>query len=387
MLFDPQSADVEFEASGQRSYERASRTATEHRPAAGFLSVPKLGGVVPNAVLRRPHTHDYRRVVFRHFQTGVLRADDVTSPVDAGDAFAQAFHAWLDRECPKFERLEFQFVLLDAQAVRVDVEIAGNGHGLDVASPLYLGLELSNESFHSIGDRVDSIRRTHPRLMATAVSLIDEASRRTVYVRTPDEFLDMFARWYWNGSSDCTDEEATEELKDRFGEDFEEFHRYMPSAVRPILCPDDARPFRYDASVMRWRKAPVLGAPALERLSLEGDKAARGLCRELLQLKSLLAGAKRRRGFRNQTRNLFGLEAWGNSLFPAATLAMNEDQLVGQLLDDHYNCEMQGGEYTYFQGFAPFATEARAIRRQFADWRHALRVLGSLDRVLTLISS
>jgi PRTRC genetic system protein F len=388
MLFDSRPTGSDLDAAIASRYHASRHTAAGHRPAHGFLTVPTLGSAVPiKPTLRRGTPTELKDLVIAQFGSAECLATHVRVPKDAGHAFVQGFFGWVQSQLPELDRLHMHFRLMDANAVQESIQYQYDGSEFNPTSPLFLGIEFEEERIFTIGEKVRSLRRAHPRLLATMLHLLNVSSGYTVFVRLPDEFLEMMATWYWEGDSSASDEDVDDILAERFGQDKEEYHRYLPSEAGEALLPQDARYFCYDHELGRYRRQRTLGSVSLSRLRRKRDALIRALTSELLVLHGLLARARRR--FRkappHAPKCLFGIVYFASPVYSAASLVMADDDLIGHLLDDHFNCESQGDGTTY-QGFTPFATDRRAIRKQYSDWSLAFQIMGSMDRVLTLIS-
>jgi PRTRC genetic system protein F len=379
MLFDPQQSGSQVAVAGGQWQSQRARVA-ERRPAHDFLTLPAIGPEVSTEpVMRWKADPALAQVATGHFESGRLRSRDVSAFNGAGDALAQAFFAWTKREMPRFQCLSFNFVICDAQAVLGQMQYQYDASDFEATSPLYLGIEMQEESIIDIGTHANRLRAAHPRLVSTAMALINRAMGRTIWVRTPDECLGMFASWYWDGDSNASDEDVLEILKDRFGDDEAEFENYMPSVVRSELCPEDMDVGRYNPRTRSFQLRSALGVAALRRLQRFSSARVRRVCRELELLTVLLQKAGR--------RSLFDLEARPECAYAAATLIASDSPHVGELLDDHYNHLSQSGEGSTFYGFIPFASTPDAIREQYADWSMALSILGQMDRVIAALAA
>ncbi|MDR5826039.1 PRTRC system protein F [Caballeronia sp. LZ043] len=320
---------------------------------------------------------DVAGLIAAQFESGVLRARDVPEFKGAGDALAHAFFAWAKRHTSKWTCLNFDFVLCDWAAVQEVVQYQEDGVDFEPTSPLYLGIEIGAENILEIGARAAALRKVHPRLATTAMLLINRAAGRTVWIRTPDEFLCEFASWFWEGDPTATDEEARESLKDRFGEDEAEFEQYLPSVVRPELCPDDMDVFRTKRSRTGTHKRVhqhALRVTALRRLQRFTYGPTRRICRELERLSLMLSRASR--------SDLFNCSYRPRCAYAAATLTVQNDSRVGEVLDSHYEYLSSAGDGTTYYGFVPFASSPDAIRAQYADWATGLSIISQLDRVI-----
>ncbi|SAL00966.1 hypothetical protein AWB77_06242 [Caballeronia fortuita] len=379
MYFDPRPSGAEVAVSGESWQSRCAPVA-RRRPPNDFLSLPAIGSdVKTRAVMRWQAEKDVAGLISAQFNSRVLRPRDVPEFKGAGDALAHGFFAWAKRHTPRLDCLGFDFVLCDVQAVQDVVQYQEDSSDFNPTSPVYLGIEITEESIFEIGRRAAELRNVHPRLVSTAMVLINRAAGRTMWIRTPDEFLGEFASWFWDGDSNATDEDAREMLTDRFGDDEAEIEHYLPSVVRPQLCPDDMDVYRWHSKSLSHRPLHALGVAALRRLQRFTSGRTRRICAELEQLSLMLQ--------RVGNRDLFGCEYRPRCAYAAATLTVQNDGRVGEVLDSHYEYLASAGDGTTYLGFTPLASTPDAIRKQYADWSQGLSILGQLDRVIACLAA
>ncbi|WP_354678149.1 PRTRC system protein F [Cupriavidus plantarum] len=373
MLFDPRSFVPAVDAGEPGWASARQHPVARHRPAHDFLTLPTLpADLAATAHLSFGDEADVRSLVIAQFRAGVLDAEHVSNPVGPGDAFAQAFHAWLAPRMPKTRALNFDFALIDHQAVLT--ELSEFGWDPKDESSLYLGIRLEEENVYTLGsDRAQALRDLHPSLVYTLFHLIRAATGKSLHLRTPDDLLDMFARWHWEYEPLTDDEEARECLKERFGEDDSDIERYLPSVVRAELAPDESLP--------QWqqmqpdRKLSALSRRRLRELARFSPEDWRGqVCGALADLDLALQ--------RMGKASLMSGSQWAEPAFSAATFAYKHSDYVGELLDDHYECADNGGYATYFQCFIPLAVKPAAIRKQYALLEDTLGLIALLDRVI-----
>jgi PRTRC genetic system protein F len=378
MFFDPRPADEDVALDGT-SWQPPRRTAARHRPANDFLTLPDISrAVAARPSLKWPADREAATVVGDHFATGPLRAADVKSFSGAGDALAQALFAWITRECGSMKRLLFRPYLLDTNSVQEQIQYQMDASDFEPTSPLYLGIETPEEHVYVIEDRAAPLRKAHPRLLATALILINRASFRTLVMRTPDDFLSMFAQWNWDGDPWCDDEDAIDVLKDRYGDDPEEFQQFLPSVVRDDVCPPSMEVDRWNAKQQRWRNDPALGIEALRRLQWTESGWVRSLCVALERLTILLRQAG--------PRGLFDWSFRPEVIYAATSIAACDDTYTGDILDTHYEYFNSGGDGSLFHGFIALAQSPDAIRKQYADWSLGFSILRQVDRVTALLT-
>lgn len=377
MLFDPRSLVPSVDA-GEPNWALARQhSVARRRPAHDFLTLPTVAQAVPaRARLSFGDEVEVTDLVRAQFGAGVLQASDVSNPSSAGDAFAQAMFAWLGARMPRCQRLDFSFSLIDIGAAQDQLMQFGWDDQID--APLYLAIELPGDEIYYIGEaRAQAIRAVHPHLLYTAMCLINQASAKSLYLRTPEVLLDLFARWHWEWDSSLTDDkEAKEFLVEYRGVDDGDVERYLPSVVRPELAPDDALPaFRATPGTRQLRE---LGNRKLLMLSRAYDGWIKDLCGALAELRLVLN--------RSGERSAICDSQWAEPAYAGATIAFKRSDYVGELLDDYFNGLNSGGEATLFQCFIPIADERAAIQQQFKDLAGMFKIIAALDRVLTLIS-
>ncbi|MFC4524726.1 PRTRC system protein F [Cupriavidus pinatubonensis] len=316
-------------------------------------------------------------LVVAQFAAGVLRASDVSAPSGAGDAFSQAMFAWLKTRVPSCQRLNFGFALLDRSAAMDQVMQFGWEDGLE--APLYLAIELPAEGVYAIGEaRAQAIRAAHPSLLFTAMSTINAACGKSLFVRTPDVLLDGFARWHWEYDSTLSNDDAVRDyLKESLGGEDADIERYLPSVVRAELAPDDTLPrhAHVDSASAKLRE---LGPRSLRALARTGEGWVSHLCNAIADLRLAVA--------RSGESSAISDAQWAEPAYSAATIAYRVSDYVSEILDDHYDCLNNTGDATMYQCFIPIATEQKAIQRQFAALANMLKIIGALDRVLTLMT-
>lgn len=378
MFFDPRQSGEDVAINGTL-WQPADSTPSRRRPAHDFLSLPDVSRAVPaRPTVRYQADRELAAQAHRHFEAGVLRASDVKDYSGAGDAVAQALFAWVTRQSGSLRRLCFKPALFDVEAVREQTTYHEGDTDFDASSALYLGIETPEDYIYVMENRAAQLHAAHPRLLASALILINRASFRTLIMRTPDDFLGLFAQWHWDGDPHTTDEDAAELLAERFGDDVNEISHFLPSVVRDELCPDSMVIGRFDQRRSRWRTFNALGIQSLRQLAWRQTGWIRQLCAELEVLTLLLARAG--------DSQLFDWAFRPETVYAATSIAAYESGHVNDVLDTHYDYFSNGGDGSLFHGFVALANDPIAIRKQYADWSLGFSILRQVDRVAALIS-
>lgn len=211
-------------------------------------------------------------------------------------------------------------------------------------------------------------------LMRSVMQAIREASSQTLFVRNPDWFWYEYTVWYFDG--ECpTDEEAREILADRLGER-DDVDSYLPSNVLPGIVPDDVF-FHGDLKDAKKFYKSVLKPHDLLRLRTRLKGRARRVCTALMELQALMAHRRK--------RDLMQFKYTSRNAYEACSLVWEHNRFTEEFLDIHFDDCGSNGATTY-PGFIPFESTARSIRTQYEGWAHAIRILQSLDTLLSLVS-
>src|SRR5258708_2246450 len=334
MLFDPSTADSCLAGGTGGAWQPPRTAAARCGPSTDFLTLPTVADDVSYAArLKWREDVSLTGLVLKQFRYGPLKAGDVQSPSDAADAFQQAFFAWAARQCGKLSRLHFSPVLFDTYALRDVLRHCGTDSNEDDPASLFFGIELDNEWVYQFGPAADVLRAAHPLLLRTVMQVMNHASGRTLFLRSPDWFMYESACWYWDGDDHITDEEAEEMLKDRFGKDDETRRQYLPSVVRSEVCPDDLAGSSYDNG--RWVVKPTLDRAAILRLRNRSRGMPRRVCTELLTLMDLMRSSR--------TRALFHVQCETNPVYAACSVVMPRNQPIVDLPHPHFNSQTPPG--------------------------------------------
>lgn len=373
MLYGPPGFDSRLVDVDGPQWESTSGSVARRGSAHDFLTLPALSDRVPVAGTYRWRTGmDLAKVVKTHFVDGPLSAADVENPSGALDAFKQAFMAWLGRIGMETRNISYTPVLLDRATVVEMVECRCNGDESHLESPLYLALEMVNEEVYSLAKFAAAAERVHPLLLPSVLSNLDRASYRTGLIRTPGWFLCEFSRHYWEYDESATDQDAIAWLREMYEDDEESIARRLPSVVRPQIYPDAVR--KPTKVLGRRSRSSYLFERELLELQASTDGEMANVCTELATLSRLLRAAGK--------RHLLGEGVDGQPIYALATVVIEENALIGELLDDHYNYAHQASKETYYSTFIPFSTRSDAVAQQYRDLALGFRLLKHVDRLL-----
>lgn len=361
--------------------------AAGHRPAHDFLTLPDASSLPGRIELRRARSTDYANIARAHFRYGPLRAQDVDTFRSPSEAIYKALMPWIRRQTARLKRISFDPVLLDAANTQDVVSYSNwSDENEEVLGGLYLGLQTLEDQVFRFGRRARQLLWSDPLLLRSAMALLARASSDTLEVRTPDTLLDMFAQWAWDGST-TSDREAMEYLDDRFGDDEESKRHYLPSNIRPRLCPAELNLSRYEAKRHCFVPYRTLGQQALRLRASSGTGSQSVVAKALLDLTALLPSTGKRRVEGDEAaRRSFDFTHRTYNAYAGATLILEENKFVGEALDNHYEWLSSGGEGSYYHGFLALGSTEEQVRRFYAGLARGFAVLRAVDRLLILLS-
>ncbi|MFP3646563.1 PRTRC system protein F [Paraburkholderia sp. SIMBA_054] len=377
MLFDPSFTDRAVDAGVGTSWQPPVAAVAQYRPADCVLTLPDVSEEVPaRASVKWRNDASLDAIVLEQFRHGPLLAADVEAPASPVDAFQQAFFAWVRRQLPAPLRfLSFRLELCDTNAVMDAIHHQYEHDDFKPRTPLHLGVKCMDEWVHEVGAFAEPLRRAHPLLLHTIFNIVDRVSGKTVLIRTPGWFLCEASCLHWEGDENATDEGVREWLKDFYGGDDDVIDRYLPSELRPLLCPDEVR----DPDKIKGRRvrSSVLSDNELRLLRTASPGMVARVCDQLLVLKQLLRKAGKSDCLAD------GYDA--QQLYSGCTFVLAHNERTGELLDDHMNNAFSAGESSEYSRFISFSDTRRGIRQQYAQWSLGLRMLHHLDRLMALV--
>jgi PRTRC genetic system protein F len=376
MLFDPAPYGLGVADQTGLAWESKRPAVTRRRSAVDLLTLPAVSSEVPaTAFLKWRDPAQLTETIERHFRYGPLRAYDVRNPISAADAFQQAFFAWWGRQSKApFKRLTFVPVLMDSAAVVETLQFTDDEDNSGDPAPLFLAIEVPDENCYELSPGAGELRAAHPMLMRSVMETIRNASNRTLFLRDPEWFWTEYEVWYFDGDLP-TDEEAREHLAERF-DAADEVENYLPSAVRRELAPEDVFFTGEGKDAKAFYKGALKGAE-LMRLRNRLKGRARRVCTALMELQSLIAYCPK--------RNLMQFKYFSRNAYEACSLVWEHNRFTEEFVDIHFDDCGSNGATTY-PGFTAFETKARSIRTQYEKWARAIRILQSLDTLLSLVS-
>ena len=315
------------------------------------LSLPRLSGAIPLAVVPRRLAAANATIVSFLIQAGAIRDGDVPPAWDdALEVCQRALDAWVKREIGPLHCLSPAFCLTASDGLDVYSMPRKTSRN---AEPLhYRSVELcwyeSNEQQWIVGAGLEALERELPGLGQAVLDILRRQSRFIYPVLTPDLACDVASYLYW-----CGEENEEVALDMDCGED---------EAARAAMRDELVTRQKLDEAFPQWAiSMPRKGMPvaALIRLA-DGlrDPAMRDIAADALALSRL------------RIEDKFRPDVEGEYLGWGAVLSWREDDLTVRIYDDLVQMAHQG-EFCDRMGELEIAIDAP---QEMRAWQQAMRV-------------
>jgi len=347
-----------------------------------LFQLPALHASVP----RTAHLVQYQ-TDFSELGRNLLAAE-VIDPADISDkavtpqqVVAEGLHAWFMRRIGGLEHMRFDVRVLDAETA--------NSH---IDHPQWQGDQFTGPSVAIVGAEAqlryveDVARFTEklvPGLFLTAYTELIAASYRTVEIQHPERILaneTSYSLW-GNDIDSVSDEEARQELMDRFGEEDEStLDHYMPEAVLEAygngFCFSMVSNTRPELSK---KKRPRFSNRKLRKLGRHHNAKVAAIAKKLLALRK---SALRAKALEGDIASLQGLRCY----WVACILLFNDDDRCSQYMDQEGQYLWENGEGTDLHSIVQLPTTAGELATYFQQLDALLDLVSKMDALIPSLS-
>jgi PRTRC genetic system protein F len=347
-----------------------------------LFQLPALHASVP----RTAHLVQYQ-TDFSELGRNLLAAD-VIDPTDISDTavtpqqvVAEGLRAWFMRRIGGLEYMRFDVRILDAEAA--------NSH---IDRPQWEGKEFTGPSVAIVGGEAqlryveDVARFTEklvPGLFLVAYSELISASYKTVEIQHPERILaNETAYSLWGNDIDSiSDEEARQELMDRFGEEDETvLDHYMPDAVLEaygngfcFFMATKSRP------APGKKKRPRFSNRRLRKLGGHYNAKIAGIAKKLLALRKAVARVK---ALKADIAHLHGLRCY----WVACILLFNNDDRCSQYMDQEGQYLWENGEGTDLHSVEQLPATVGELATYFQQLDALFDLVSKMDALIPSLS-
>jgi len=344
------------------------------------FQLPSLSEFIP---CKAEHVHyktDFAALGIELLAAGIINpevvSDDATT---AKQVVEQGLRVWFMQRIGRLQHLRFDVSVVDAEHANAYVS---EGHWNESVSFDGASLAITGDiaEMRFVEDIAHEVEAKVPELFLTAFSELVEASYKTIEVQNPQRILETEASYslWGNDISSVTDEEAKEELLERYGEE-ESVDHYMPDAMLRAygngFCFNITRPGK---PLAKRRKFSDL---QLKKLAKAEDSMIANIASKLLNL-------------RKASRRVMELNAAFKScdengarpLYVGCILLFSGDDCETQFMDDEHQHLMENGEGTDVYAIEQLPATAAELRTRFQQFDALFDLVTQMDALIPTIS-
>lgn len=347
-----------------------------------FFQLPALHESVPRTAVVVQYKTNFSALGRNLLDAGVIDPADIPDDAVAPQqVVAKGLNAWVMRRIGKLQYMRFDIELLDAESANTEVEHPDyNGQGFTGPSLAFRG---NTADLRYVEDIARQVEKTAPGLFLAAFSELVAASYRTVEVQHPERILEgetAYSLW-GNDLYSVTDEEARQELMDRFGEeDEEQLDRYMPEAVLEAygngFCFSQTTKARPEVSK---KKRPRFSNRKLRKLSRTDNRKVAAIAKGLLGLRR---AAHRVKQLDARLHGIEGLRCY----WVACILLFNNDDRCSQYMDQEGQYLWENGDGTELHTLEQLPESASDLATYFNKLDALLALVAQMDALIPSIS-
>lgn len=299
--------------------------------------------------------------------------------VNAKQIVEQGLRVWFMRRIGKLQHIRLDVRVLDAEHAN-DAAIEGGWENLtfDCAAVALTGDVAEMRYVRDIAHHVEA---EVPELFLTAFTELAEAGYKTIELHQPLRILEMEASYslWGNDMWSVTDQEAREELSERYGEDEATSDWYMPDQMLEAygngFCFSGTRK---GEPTKKRRKFPDL---KLKKLARHEDPMVAGIAFQLLKLR------RARKRVSDLDASFFQAEQCdARSLYVGCILLFSGDDRETQFMDDEHQHLMENGSGTEMYSIDKLPSTAVELKTYFEKLDALFDLIAQMDALIPKIS-
>jgi PRTRC genetic system protein F len=334
-------------------------------------SIPRQGQYV------NYHT-DFAELGQQLLVAGVINPDSVSDDATtAKQIVEQGLRAWFMQRIGRLNHMRFDVRVVDAENANAAAKDGGwEDQTFDGAAVSLTGdvaeMRLVKDIAHHVESKV-------PDLFLTAFTELTEASYRTIEIHHPQRILEMEAAYslWGNDIHSVTDDEAREELLERYGEE-ETTGYYMPDQMLEAFgngfCLDITR----KGPKKKRRRFPEL---RLKKLAKDEDSTVAGIASQLLTLRRARKRVKDLGAGFNQAE-----QCGARPIYVGCILLFSGDDRETHFMDDEHQHLMETGEGTELYALDQLPATASELKTHFQKLDALFDLIAQMDALIPKIS-
>jgi PRTRC genetic system protein F len=344
------------------------------------FQLPTLHESIPRKAQHINYQTDFGSLGEQLLAAGVIDPDSISEEaVNAKQIVEQGLRAWFMHRIGKLHYMRFDVRVLDAEHANAAAKDGGWENLTFDSAAVALTGDVAEMRF--VKDIAHHVEALVPELFLTAFTELAEASYRTVDIHQPLRILEMEASYslWGNDLWSVTDEEAREELLERYGEDEETTDYYMPDQMLDAygngFCFSGSRTGK---PIKKLRKFPDL---RLKKLARHEDPTVAGIASQLLKLR------RARKRVSDLGASFCQAEQCGaRAMYAACILLFSGDDRETHFMDDEHQHLMETGEGTELYALDKLPATAAELKPHFQKLDALFDLIAQMDALIPKIS-
>jgi PRTRC genetic system protein F len=343
------------------------------------FQLPSLHESIPRKAQHINYHTDFGSLGLQLLMAGIIDPDSVSDEAATPKQIVeQGLRAWFMRRIGNLHHMRFDVRVLDAEHANA-AKRDGHWENLtfDGAAVALIG-DVAEMRF--VEDIARHVEEQVPELFLTAFTELAEASYRTVEIHQPIRILEMEASYslWGNDLWSVTDEEARDELLERYGEE-ETTDYYMPDQMLEAFgngfCFSGTRNGK---PVKKHRKFPDL---KLKKLARHEDSTVAGIARQLLNLR------RARKRVADLGASFAQADQYGaRPYYASSILLFRGDDRETHFMDDEHQHLMESGEGTDMYAIEQLPATAAELKTHFQKLDALFDLIAQMDALIPKIS-
>lgn len=343
------------------------------------FQLPALHESIPRKAQQITYETDFGSLGLQLLAAGIIQPEAISEDAaNPKQIVEQGLRAWFMQRIGRLQHMRFDVRVLDAEYANVAARDGGwENLTFDNATIALTGDVTEMRFVRDIAHHVEALV---PELFLTAYTELAEAGYRTIEIQQPIRILEMEAAYslWGNDLWSVTDEEAREELLERYGEE-ETTDYYMPDEM--LKAYGDGFCFtgnRTGKPVKKRRKFPDF---KLKKLAKHEDSTVAGIASQLLKLRQARQRVRKLGASFNQADD-YGTRP----MYVGCILLFSGDDRETHFMDDESQHLMESGEGTDIYTLDQLPVTAAELKPHFQKIDALLDLIAQMDALIPKIS-
>lgn len=343
------------------------------------FQLPKLHKSIPRQGLYVTYQTDWSELGRQLLAARVINPDTISNDaITAKQIVEQGLRAWFMQRIGRLHYMRFDVRVLDAE----NANAAAKDGGWETLEFERAAVALTGDvaEMRYVRDIAHHVESLVPDLFLTAFTELTEASYRTIDIQHPQRIMEMEAAYslWGNDILSVTDEEARDELLERYGEE-ETTDYYMPDQMLEAFgngfCMGVTRKGQ---STKKRRRFPD---QKLKKLAKHEDQTVAGIAAQLLDLRRARKRVEDLEASFTQAE-----QCNARPMYVGCILLFSGDDRETHFMDDEHQHLMETGEGTELYAIDQLPATATELKTHFQKLDALFDLIAQMDALIPKLS-